>query len=213
MLLSISQVGIVLGVCTKTLRRWHRKDIFIPNCRTVGGHRRYSIENIESFIEIESKNNRIRKRLQTTPPVQKFQTAAIYGRVSASKQKNDIKRQIEYLVRQSQDAGIRTHIIYKDIASRLNDKRSGLKRLIRDAFAQKFTTIFITHKDRLARFGTSLIYQVLRLLNIEILDDDPISKTQQDSNEAPMNTLVNDVLAILTSYSGKLYRLRRGTFK
>ena len=212
MLLSISQVGTILGVCAKTLRRWHRNGVFIPNCRTVGGHRRYSIEHIESFIKSESKNKRIRKRLHSTPPIQTFQTAAIYGRVSTSKQKDDLTRQIEYLIRQSQEAGFCTRIIYKDIASGLNDKRSGLKRLIRDAFAHKFTTIFITHKDRLARFGTSLIYQVLKLLNIEILDDDSVSKNQQDSNEAPMNTLVNDVLAILTSYSGRLYRLRRGAF-
>lgn len=212
MLLSISQGATILGVCTKTLRRWHRKGVFIPNCRTVGGHRRYSIERIESFIKRESKNKRIRKRLISIPPVQKFQTAAIYGRVSASKQKDDLKRQIEYLILKSQEAGFCSHIIYKDIASGLNDKRSGLKRLIRDAFAHKFSKIFITHKDRLARFGTSLIYQVLRLLNIEVLDDDIVSNHQQDSNEAPMNILVNDVLAILTSYSGKLYRLRRGAF-
>ena len=128
MLLSISKVSTILGVCAKTLRRWHRKGIFIPNCRTVGGHRRYSIECIKSFIKRES----IRKRLQSTPPIQKFQIAAIYGRVSASKQKDDLKRQIDYLVRNSQNAGFRTRIIYKDIAFGLNDKRSGLKRLIRD---------------------------------------------------------------------------------
>ena len=210
MLLSISQVATILGVCTKTLRRWHRTGVFIPTCRTIGGHRRYSIEHIESFIQCESKKTR--KKLPSTPPVQKFQTAAIYGRVSASKQKDDLQRQLAYLVGQSQEAGFRTHIIYKDIVSGLNDKRSGLKRLIRDAFAQKFSTIFITHKDRLARFGTSLIYQVLGLLNIAILDNAPLSTHHQDSNDAPMNTLVNDVLAILTSYSGRLYRLRRGAF-
>lgn len=42
-----------------------------------------------------------------------------------------------------------------------------MNRLIIDAFVQKFSTIYITYKDQLAMFDTSLIYQVLRLLNIE----------------------------------------------
>ncbi len=123
MLLSISQVGTILGVCTKTLRRWHLSGVFIPNCRTVGGYRRYSIERIESFIKSESKNKGIRKGIYSTPPIQKFQTVVIYMRVSASKQKDDLKRQIEYFIRQSQESGFHTRIIYKDIAAENIEKR------------------------------------------------------------------------------------------
>ena len=93
----------------------------------------------------------------------------------------------------------------------MNDKRTGLRRLIRDAFARKYSTIFITHADRLARFGKAIIYQALDLLNVEIRDRDA-GTSGSKTPPSPTDELVNDVLAILTSYSGKLYRLRRGTF-
>ncbi|MFX1295134.1 MAG: recombinase family protein [Promethearchaeota archaeon] len=54
-----------------------------------------------------------------------------------------------FLTQTALAAGFGEVCIYKDVASGLKEKRSGLKRLIRDAFARKFTTVFITHDDRL----------------------------------------------------------------
>jgi predicted site-specific integrase-resolvase len=133
----------------------------------------------------------------------------MYARVSAVKQKDDLKRQINFLAKCAREAGFTDIAIYKDIASGLNDKRSGLNRLIKSAFAQNFTAVFITHKDRLARFGTRVLYQILELLNIEVKDRNSLSNAPE-KGDSPTNELVNDVLAILMSYSGKLYRLRRG---
>jgi predicted site-specific integrase-resolvase len=141
--------------------------------------------------------------------INKFQRAAVYARVSAVKQKDDLKRQIDFLAKCAREAGFTDIAIYKDVASGLNDKRPGLQRLIKDSFARKFTAVFITHKDRLARFGTRVLYQILELLHIEVKDWDSLSNAPK-KDDSPTKELVNDVLAILTSYSGKLYRLRRG---
>jgi predicted site-specific integrase-resolvase len=211
MLLSLSQDSSIIGVCTKTLRRWHEKKLLIPDCRTIGGHRRYSIENLTNFTRQSLGNQRRRKKTSLPLTLNRFQSAAIYARVSVIKQKGDLTRQIAFLIKRAKAVGYTEVIVYKDIASGLNDKRPGLKRLIKDAFARKFTSVFITHTDRLARFGTTLLYQVLLLLDIDIVEKGTSSQAPQ-KDDSPANALVQDVLAILTSYSGRLYRLRRGTF-
>lgn len=146
-----------------------------------------------------------RKQLRTHEHV------AIYARVSAAKQREDLVRQAEFLLKKANERGYSHTLLYKDIASGLNDNRSGLRRLVKDAFAGKFSVLFITHKDRLARFGISVLYQVLNLLGINIIEH-PVDSQVTQEKSTPATTLVKDVLAILTSYSGKLYRLRRGAF-
>ena len=207
------QASTLLGVCTKTLRRWDASGILLPDCRTGGGHRRYSIPKLALFLKSKTLGNekRAHHTLIDYPRSHHFQNAAIYARVSAMKQKEDLERQIHYLTQQAREAGFQDSIIYKDIASGLNDERHGLKRLIRDAFAQKFGVDFISHRDRLARFGTALINQVLDLLNIKI-QRVGLTTLQDQETDSPLHTLGDDVLAILTSYSGKLYRLPRDSF-
>jgi len=157
-------------------------------------------------------SNGIRQKKRVNPSyTNQFRRAAIYARVSALKQKADLTRQITFLTQTALAAGFGEVCVYKDVASGLNEKRQGLKRLIRDAFGRKFTAVFITHGDRLARFGTSVIRQVLDLLKVPI-QAVGIATTSKQTTKDPMPALVEDVLAILTSYSGKLYRLRRGTF-
>ncbi|MFX1296548.1 MAG: IS607 family transposase [Promethearchaeota archaeon] len=212
MLLSISHAAPVFGVCTKTLRRWHARGILYPDCRTPGGHRRYDLQTLETFLHVGRALKIIRKKKRVEPAyTNQFRCAAIYARVSAIKQKTDLTRQISFLTQTAFAAGFGEVCVYKDVASGLNEKRQSLKRLIRDAFARKFTAVFITHGDRLARFGTSIIRQVLGLLKVPIRAVGIVTAPKQQT-ENPMHTLVEDVLAILTSYPGKLYRLRRGTF-
>ncbi|MHA1733836.1 MAG: MerR family DNA-binding transcriptional regulator, partial [Promethearchaeota archaeon] len=41
MLVRIGVAAAILGVCTRTLRRWEASGKLLPACRTAGGHRRY----------------------------------------------------------------------------------------------------------------------------------------------------------------------------
>ena len=93
--------------------------------------------------------------------------------------------------------------IYKDIGSGLNTTRKGLWKLIRDAKKHHFSLILLNFKDRLTRFGyvylkTYLSEFNIRLLCINRLDD-----------KSPESELVEDLVAIIHSFSGKLYRMRR----
>ncbi|MHA1394369.1 MAG: recombinase family protein, partial [Promethearchaeota archaeon] len=115
-MVSIKYAARFLGVCEKTLRRWDKKGILCP-IRTLDGHRRYDIVGLKTFLETG------KYEISSKP---KSETAAIYARVSSHKQKEDLKRQIDYLYSIAQDDGWNDIKIYKDIGSGLNDKRKSL---------------------------------------------------------------------------------------
>lgn len=70
------------------------------------------------------------------------------------------------------------------------------------------TYLVISYPDRLARFGLAILKQVCQLFNVQIvivkIDTTTITQEQQ---------LVNAVLAILTSFAGRIPRARRGTLQ
>jgi len=49
--LSIGNVACILGVCTKTLRRWDSEGKFKSDFRTKGNHQRYSKARILNIIQ------------------------------------------------------------------------------------------------------------------------------------------------------------------
>ena len=95
--------------------------------------------------------------------------------------------------------------IYQDIGSGLNDHRQGLERLIKDALAHKFDSVYVTYLERFSRFGSHLLRLILSEIGIPMVILAPAAPPP--SHEAE---LVQDVLALVTSFSGKLHRMRRG---
>lgn len=49
--LKIGEVAELVGVSTQTLRSYHAKGIFVPAIVFDSGHRKYSVEQVEKFIE------------------------------------------------------------------------------------------------------------------------------------------------------------------
>jgi putative resolvase len=129
--------------------------------------------------------------------------AAIYSRVSASKQKADLQTQTDALHQRAVEDGFNP-CLYSDIGSGLNDQRPRFLKLLVDGVAGKYDRIYITYRDRLARFGTGSYEEILRALNIPIIC---LNEAEDNSLE---NRLVSDVLAVITSFAGKLHRSRRG---
>jgi predicted site-specific integrase-resolvase len=70
------------------------------------------------------------------------------------------------------------------------------------------TYLVISYPDRLARFGLAILKQMYQLFKVQIIiakiDTTTLSQEQQ---------LINDVLAILTSFAGRIHRARRGTLQ
>jgi len=191
--LSIGQVASLLGVCTKTLRRWDSANTFTSDFRTQGNHRRYKKARILNILRMQA---------QTT----KKMRSAIYGRVSSSRQKKsgDLKRQLNSLKRYCRTQGYSVYKSYSDVGSGLNDKRKGLLRLLKDASLGKVEVVVVNYNDRLARFGLQIIKEYLKSWNVQL---EVIYPSIADNS--PHAELITDLTAILYSFMGKLYRMRR----
>lgn len=130
----------------------------------------------------------------------------IYARVSTNKQKSrgDLDRQISI---------IEKYVIYQnpsnlevitDVASGLNDKRKGIVKLINMVQNDEVSRIFITYKDRLTRFGFNFVKQICDFHNVAIIEVSSEVNTKTESEE-----LAEDIIAIIHSFSGKLYGMRK----
>jgi putative resolvase len=84
--LSIGQAATLLGVSISTLRRWEREGFLLPAFRTFGGHRRFSLDKLETVFS---------KDKQCLDPVNARVLA--YARVSSHDQKKDLETQKEKL--------------------------------------------------------------------------------------------------------------------
>ena len=73
MLLCISEVASLFGVCIETIRRWEFLGKLVPSLRTIGGHRRYELSYIQSVIKQE--------------PIESTKYTVCYSRVSTHDQK------------------------------------------------------------------------------------------------------------------------------
>jgi len=80
-------------------------------------------------------------------------TAVIYARISSSDQKSDLQKQVEYLKQYCSAKGYNVVDILTDVASGLNEKRKGLKKLFEYVVNGKVDVVIISYKDRLTRFG------------------------------------------------------------
>ena len=198
MYLSIGKVSELMGVSPSTLRRWDHKKQFCSSFKTAGKHRRYLLNDILQFI------NKIAKpeiKITIKPKPQ----AIIYCRISSSKQRKDLQTQQLHLEHFVKKKDWELCQVYKDIGSGLNDNRAGLLRLIRDLPVLQPQKLVISYPDRLARFGLRLIQQICNFFQIKI-----VCTHVSETTPSLESQLTHDVIAMLTSFAGKLHRSRRG---
>jgi predicted site-specific integrase-resolvase len=94
---------------------------------------------------------------------------------------------------------------FTDVASGLSDRRQGLRRALRACQADSVSTLLVTHEERLARFGTALLTDVVLPswgCRLEIAGGD------EELDDSGDGELVADMLAVVTSFSGRLYGSR-----
>lgn len=181
MFLTINELSKELNVSKSTLRRWE-KEGKIKSERTIGGHRRY----LKKDVKTESNDNK---------------NVIAYARVSTHSQKYDLERQKQLLELYCTKNGYRYTII-SDLGSGLNYKKKGLLELLNLIEDNKVSKIVLTHKDRLLRFGSEIIFYICGLKNIDV---EIINNTDNKDDE---KEFVKDVLEIITVFSSKLYGKR-----
>ncbi|WP_319575365.1 IS607 family transposase [uncultured Desulfobacter sp.] len=181
-LVKIGIAAKMLGTTPGTLRKWEKTGELLPFRKTTGGTRYYSVSDILS--------------LQTSDA-----PTICYARVSSHDQKDDLERQQIMLESYCAAKGWRTETI-KDLGSGMNYKKRGLNTLLEMILRKQMNRLVITHKDRLLRFGSELVFALCELQGIEIVI---IHKGEQPSFE---EELAKDVLEIITVFSARLYGSR-----
>jgi predicted site-specific integrase-resolvase len=120
-----------------------------------------------------------------------------YCRVSSTKQKDDLQRQIKYLKEHYQDCEIIT-----DIGSGINYKRKGLQTILGRIMQGERLKIVVAYRDRLVRFGFEIIEFLVKQNGGEILVLNQI-------NLSPTEELSTDLLSIITVFSCRINGLRK----
>lgn len=181
-LVKIGEAARLLGTSVNNLRKWEQSGELLPARKTKGGTRYYDLAEI---LNSDSSD---------TPTV-------CYARVSSRDQKEDLKRQQITLESYCSAKGWRVTTLL-DLGSGMNYKKKGLNQLLEMILRKQMKRLVLTHKDRLLRFGSELVFALCELQNIEIVI---IHQGEQPSFE---EELTKDVLEIITVFSARLYGSR-----
>ena len=187
---TINKFSKLVGKNPQTLRNWDKSGVLKPHHTSTNGYRYYSEEQIKQVLHIKIDKSRI---------------IIGYCRVSSSKQKDDLERQIDnvknYLISQG-----KPFEIISDIGSGINYSKKGLQNLIQRIESGEVEKVVVLYKDRLIRFGFELIEYIAKLnkCDIEIIDN--TQKTEEQE-------LVEDMIQIVTVFACSLQGKRANKAK
>ena len=146
--------------------------------------------------------------LLITEPISAPQTVerpmkvAIYTRVSAAENKDNLDGQAIRLRDYCAAKGYPVTRVVKEIGSGVNDTRPKLLKLLTDP---SVNLIVVEHKDRLTRFGYHYIEQLLKMQDRRI---EVINLAENGKED-----LIQDFVSIVTSFCARLYGQRRSKRK
>ena len=183
---SIDEFCNKVGISKDTARRWDRAGKITP-MRTSGGHRRYTDLDVAKAL-----------RIQVSEPEKRV---VVYCRVSSNSQREDLNNQEKYL---SEFANGRGYVfdVVKEIGGGMNMNRPKFMEIVKGIINGSVGTLIVAHKDRLTRFGFDLIQNLADTYGCEII----ITDTESLS---PQQEMVEDLMAIVHTYSCRLHGLRR----
>lgn len=125
-----------------------------------------------------------------------------YARVSSSENKNNLESQAERLTAYCNAKGYIVQQVIKECASGLNDKRPKMLKLLQDG---RISKIVVEHHDRLTRFGYHYLEEWMKEKGCEIEVINFAANDQED--------LMKDFVSLVTSFTARLYGLRRSKRK
>jgi Predicted site-specific integrase-resolvase len=165
-----------LGISYRTLQSYVKKG-YIKPIVLQSGKWRFREEDVERLMGI------IRRR-----------KVILYARVSSNTQKDDLVNQVKYLEENVKEYDQ----VITDVGSSLNMKRRGFVKLLSMILNNEVSKVIIAYPDRLVRFGFEILEEVCKAHNCELVVLNREDKT-------PEQELVEDLISILVSFSGKLY--------
>ena len=183
-LFRLSQAAHELGLHPITVRRWIKAGRI--GVIQVGREVRIPRSEIEKIVG--TLNGRL---------------VVLYGRVSGHGQTGDLDTQLERL--QSWAATERKGVeilVLSDIGSGLKAGRRHLQRLLKLICEDKVAEVVITYEDRLTRFGQEYLETLFTCFGVTLTVLDP------GEEKTPEQELTDDLLALIASFSGRLYGMR-----
>lgn len=185
--LSAGEAAHALGVSVKTIQRWDKAGL-LPVIRTVTNQRRIPASAIDQLLQERGKAHR----------------CAIYARVSSAKQEQEgnLSRQADRLQTVARERGYQVVALITEQASSLNENRRGMKKLFQLIDQQAIDVVLIEYPDRLVRFGFGYLEEAFgwKQVHLEVVEPPKAS--------SPTEELVQDLLTIVTVFSGRLYSHR-----
>jgi len=129
---------------------------------------------------------------------------AVYCRVSSHEQKakGDLDRQVVTATRHCTKAGLGKPAVFTDVGSGLNATRPGLARLCKQVESGQVRTVVVSFKDRLTRFGFEYLRRYFASHGASII------VARQAATRTVQDELVEDLIAIVTSFSGRVHGMR-----
>lgn len=186
--ISIGDAAKELGVSTKTVRRWADSGK-IRSERSPSGQRRFFLADIKRITPREL--NQLDERITIN-----------YARVSSHDQKQDLIRQAQVLEAFSAANGWQYETI-QDLGSGLNYNKKGLQKLLKRIMQGDVGRLVLTHKDRLLRFGSELVFAMCEEFETEVVIINKSSEELSFEQE-----LVTDMIELITVFSARLYGSR-----
>lgn len=124
---------------------------------------------------------------------------ALYARESSREHKAALASQLDGLRAYATAKGYQIVHVVSEVASGMNDERPKLHALLT---FRDFDILLVEHKERLSRFGFRW-FETLCPFRIEVIN---VAETLR-------NDLMEDLVAIVTSFAARLYGQRRGRQK
>jgi putative resolvase len=188
MSISIGETAEILGVSVKTVRRWSDSGKLRFE-RAPSGHRRYNLQDVK------------RVKPKTLADLEDRVTIN-YARVSSHDQKADLHRQVKVLESFSAARGWQFETI-QDLGSGLNYKKKGLQQLLKRILKGDVGRLVLTHKDRLLRFGSELVFAMCEELETEV-----VIVNKGETEQTFEQELVTDMIELVTVMSARMYGAR-----
>lgn len=148
-----NEVAKILNVTVKTIQNWD-KEGKIKVERSPSNRRMIPQSEVDRLLNRDSKSR---------DP----QSIAVYARVCSFSQKEELDRQVGYLVGKI-DTKKNTVRVITDIASGSDDTRKGLIELNKLVESKSISKVYITYQDRLANIGYHYLEMYYKSYGVEI---------------------------------------------
>lgn len=181
----INEFGKRIGKSTSTLRRWDTEGRLIAK-RTPTGQRYYDESDVRKILGIKDVERKI----------------IVYCRVSSYNQKDDLKSQVTAMEQFCLNGGIAVDEWIQEIGGGMNFKRKKFLSLMSRIATGDIKTLLVAHKDRLCRFGFDFFEHMATENGCEI-------KVVNQESLSPQQEMIEDLMAIIHTFSCRLYGLRK----